>query len=77
MRNTSKSITGLFAISSLLMFGVHAIPAANAADVLTISLGASVPLTGSIAKEGLLTKEGYQFCQEKVNLLSTSTIGGK
>jgi len=77
MRKNSRSVAALFAVSSLLMFGVHAIPAASAADVLTITIGASVPLTGSIAKEGILTKEGYQFCQEKVNALSTSTIGGK
>ncbi len=77
MSKKRKSIAATIAASSLLMVGVYSIPAASAADVLTITIGASVPLTGSLAKEGLLTKEGYQFCQEKVNALSTSTINGK
>jgi branched-chain amino acid transport system substrate-binding protein len=33
----------------------------------TLNVGAALSLTGSLAKEGRLTKLGYQFCQEKVN----------
>ena len=44
-------MAAIFAVSSLLMFGVHAIPAASAADVLTITIGASVPLTGSLKRD--------------------------
>jgi len=77
MKKTPRTSAAIIAASCLAVFGINAIPAASAADVVTITLGASVPLTGSLAKEGLLTKEGYQFCQEKVNALSTATIGGK
>lgn len=77
MKRYLKSIAPIISVSSLVMLGVPAIPAASAADVVTITIGASVPLTGSLAKEGLLTKEGYQFCQDKVNATGTSTIGGK
>ena len=77
MRKCIKNKAAVFSTCSLLIFGIQTVSSANAADVLTITIGASVPLTGSIAKEGILTKEGYQFCQEKVNLLSRSTIGAK
>jgi branched-chain amino acid transport system substrate-binding protein len=33
----------------------------------TLQVGAALSLTGSLAKEGLLTKQGYQLCQSKVN----------
>ena len=33
----------------------------------TLKVGAALSLTGSLAKEGRLTKLGYQFCQDKVN----------
>ena len=32
-----------------------------------IQIGAALSLTGSLAKEGRLTKNGYEFCQQKVN----------
>ncbi len=32
-----------------------------------LKIGAALSLTGSLAKEGLLTKQGYQLCQDKVN----------
>ena len=40
-------------------------PSAGAGDTLT--LGASVSLTGKLAREGTLTQEGYKLCVEKVN----------
>jgi branched-chain amino acid transport system substrate-binding protein len=40
-------------------------PAAPAGGVLT--LGASISLSGSTAKEGGLTKEGYEVCQKVIN----------
>jgi branched-chain amino acid transport system substrate-binding protein len=33
----------------------------------TLNVGAALSLTGSLAKEGRLTKLGYQLCQDKVN----------
>ncbi len=43
----------------------------------TMTLGASLSLTGELAREGQLTKEGYQLCQEKVNDAGGVDLGGK
>src|SRR4051794_5357210 len=43
----------------------------------TLNVGAALSLTGSLAKEGRLTKFGYQFCQEKVNQAGGVAVGGK
>jgi branched-chain amino acid transport system substrate-binding protein len=40
-----------------------------------IKVGAALSLTGSLAKEGRLTKFGYQFCQEKVNQAGGVAVG--
>jgi branched-chain amino acid transport system substrate-binding protein len=40
-----------------------------------IKIGAALSLTGSLAKEGRLTKLGYQFCQEKVNQSGGVAVG--
>jgi branched-chain amino acid transport system substrate-binding protein len=50
---------------------------AGAAESGTLAIGASVSLTGSLAREGQLTKEGYQLCQDKVNAKGGVDIGGK
>lgn len=44
-------------------------------DVLKI--GAPLSLTGSLAREGQLTKEGYQLCQQKVNAKGGVPVGDK
>lgn len=77
MQKNPRKFAAIASVCTLISLGVNSIQSANAADVLTIKIGASVPLTGSLAKEGLLTKEGYQFCQEKVNSRTRATIGGK
>lgn len=43
----------------------------------TMTLGASLSLTGELAREGQLTKEGYQLCQQKVNDAGGVDVGGK
>ncbi len=43
----------------------------------TITLGAALPLTGSLASEGKLTQEGYEVCQQKVNAQGGVDVGGK
>ena len=43
----------------------------------TLVLGASLSLTGSLAREGILTKEGYDVCKKVVNGKGGVTIGGK
>jgi branched-chain amino acid transport system substrate-binding protein len=42
-----------------------------------LKIGAALSLTGSLAKEGALTKQGYQLCQEKVNDRGGVKVGGK
>lgn len=42
-----------------------------------MTLGASLSLTGSLAREGQLTKEGYELCKQKVNAKGGVDIGGK
>jgi branched-chain amino acid transport system substrate-binding protein len=49
-------------------------PAASTGGVLT--LGASVSLSGSTAKEGGLTREGYDVCQKVINDKGGFTAGG-
>ena len=44
-------------------------------DVL--SIGASMSLTGKLAREGVLTKEGYSVCQDVVNSKGGIPVGGK
>ncbi|HEY1274883.1 MAG TPA: amino acid ABC transporter substrate-binding protein [Thermoleophilaceae bacterium] len=42
-----------------------------------LEIGAALSLTGSLAKEGRLTKQGYQLCQEKVNEAGGVKVGDK
>jgi branched-chain amino acid transport system substrate-binding protein len=42
----------------------------------TLTLGAAVSLTGQLAREGNLTKEGYELCQSKVNAAGGVSVGG-
>jgi len=42
-----------------------------------LEIGAALSLTGSLAKEGALTKQGYQLCQEKVNQRGGVKVGDK
>jgi len=43
----------------------------------TVVLGASLALTGRLAREGLLTKSGYDICQEVVNDKGGITVGDR
>ncbi|MFF5291471.1 amino acid ABC transporter substrate-binding protein [Paractinoplanes globisporus] len=43
----------------------------------TLAIGASLSLTGALAREGKLTQEGYQLCQDKVNAQGGVPVGGK
>ena len=42
-----------------------------------LQIGAALSLTGSLAKEGALTKQGYQLCQQKVNDRGGVDVGGE
>jgi branched-chain amino acid transport system substrate-binding protein len=49
----------------------------SAEDSGTLILGASMSLTGSLAREGQLTKEGYDICVKVVNDKGGVPVGGK
>jgi len=42
----------------------------------TLTLGAALSLTGSLAREGALTKEGYEVCKQVVNGKGGLKVGG-
>lgn len=48
---------------------------ASSPDTLTV--GASMSLTGQLAREGVLTKEGYSACQDVVNAKGGIPVAGK
>jgi branched-chain amino acid transport system substrate-binding protein len=43
----------------------------------TLKLGASISLTGSLAREGILTQEGYDVCVNVVNAKGGVSVGGQ
>jgi branched-chain amino acid transport system substrate-binding protein len=43
----------------------------------TLTIGASLSLTGKLAREGLLTREGYDLCQTTVNSKGGVPVGDK
>ena len=50
---------------------------AGGASSDTLQIGAAMSLTGALAREGQLTKEGYELCQDKVNAQGGVPVGGK
>jgi branched-chain amino acid transport system substrate-binding protein len=65
--------------SSLVMAGCGSkgeATSTSSAGSGTLAIGASLSLTGALAREGQLTKEGYQLCQDKVNAKGGVDIGG-
>src|ERR1019366_727972 len=69
---------GLFALTLAGALAlITAVPApARAADD-TIVFGAALAATGSTAREGELTKEGYEFWKDYVNAHGGMKVGGK
>ena len=78
---TSQSKVALVAIASCALLVTAGCGSKGSAgggtDVDTLTLGASISLTGALAREGQLTKEGYQLCQEKVNAAGGVDLGDK
>jgi branched-chain amino acid transport system substrate-binding protein len=64
------------AVASTLIF-TTAVPAPVSADDATIVFGAALAATGSTAREGELTKEGYDFWKDYVNAHGGMKVGGK
>ena len=65
------------AIAALMLSGTNPAPAFQAADTDTIVFGAAVSFTGSLAKEGRLTREGYDFWKDYVNEHGGLRVGGR
>lgn len=80
MRSRTLAVAVVITASSLVVAGCGSskgeAKSTSAVDSGTLAIGASVSLTGSLAREGALTKEGYQLCQEKVNAQGGVDIGG-
>jgi len=53
------------------------IPVVARADDATITFGAALAATGATAREGELTKEGYEFWKDYVNAHGGLKVGGK
>jgi len=74
------ALTAAIAASSLLVAGCGSKSeptTGGAASSGPLAIGASVSLTGKLAREGQLTKEGYQLCQDKVNAQGGVDVGSK
>lgn len=74
MKHFTKMLVVLLAISMMLVAcggdnnaANNAAPADDAAEVVPIKIGASLPLTGGFAIPGQKHADGYQFCVDQIN----------
>ena len=80
MRSRGLALAVVITASSLVAAGCGSkqeVATAGAAESGTLAIGASIGLTGKLAREGVLTKEGYQLCQDKVNAKGGIDLAGK
>lgn len=78
MRNRSVVVTTVVAMCSLVLAGCGSKGASGSSTTSdTIAVGAAISLTGSLAREGKLTQEGYQLCEDKVNSAGGVSVDGK
>jgi len=67
-----------YILLAVFVAGVAAVPRlAVGADENTIVFGAALAATGSYAREGALTKEGYDFWSDYVNVHGGIAVGGR
>ncbi|HEY8821567.1 MAG TPA: amino acid ABC transporter substrate-binding protein [Dermatophilaceae bacterium] len=79
MRSRTLAVAVVITASSLVVAGCGSkgdATSTSSAGSGTLAIGASISLTGKLAREGVLTQEGYQLCQEKVNAKGGVDIGG-
>ena len=78
---TSKSRVAVASIAACTLVTVAGCGSKGASggseDSDTLTLGASLSLTGALAREGQLTKEGYDLCKQKVNAEGGVDLGDK
>jgi branched-chain amino acid transport system substrate-binding protein len=81
-----RSLRPRYGLAALLVLAMAAVPAcgkgggddeSGGVQGGKLELGAALSLTGSLAKEGALTRQGYQLCQEKVNDRGGVNVGGE
>jgi branched-chain amino acid transport system substrate-binding protein len=80
MKLKAVAVLAVIATSSMMLVGCGSkgeVKAENTAGSAVLKIGASLSLTGKLAREGQLTKEGYQLCQDKVNADGGITVDGK
>jgi branched-chain amino acid transport system substrate-binding protein len=80
MKLKALAVLAVIATSSMMLVGCGSkgeVKAENTAGSAVLKIGASLSLTGALAREGQLTKEGYQLCQDKVNADGGITVDGK
>jgi branched-chain amino acid transport system substrate-binding protein len=78
MRSRSSALVATLAAAALVATGCGSKGSGGGGggDSDTVVFGASMSLTGSLAREGQLTKEGYQLCAQKVNDKGGIDVGG-
>jgi branched-chain amino acid transport system substrate-binding protein len=65
------------ACSALVAIAANLAPSPARADDNTITFGAALAATGRDAREGALTKEGYDFWADYVNAHGGIPVAGK
>lgn len=67
----------LVALLLLVGGGAWSSAAAAATPKDTLTIGAALSLTGSLSREGVLTREGYDYCAEVVNKKGGVAVGDR
>ncbi len=77
MRSRTYLLTAAVTATGLLVAGCGSKGSQDSGggDSDTLVLGASLSLTGQLAREGQLTQEGYKLCQKKVNAKGGVPVG--
>jgi branched-chain amino acid transport system substrate-binding protein len=71
------SVAAVAAVAALIMAGCGSKGSSDeGTESGKLTIGAAMSLTGELAREGALTKEGYQLCQQKVNAAGGVDVGG-
>src|SRR5262249_40064140 len=77
VKRQSSSTGATLAVALLVAACGSKTPAETTTDSGVVVLGASISLTGATAKEGVLTKEGYEVCKKVVNDKGGLVLDGK
>ncbi|MGH3446666.1 MAG: amino acid ABC transporter substrate-binding protein [Nocardioidaceae bacterium] len=78
-RKKSATVVATIAVTALAVAGCGSkgSQSSGTGDSDTLTLGAPLSLTGSLAREGTLTQEGYKLCQQEVNAKGGVPVGDK